>query len=284
MIVKSFELNKLNLENDFFLLYGENEGFKNEVIKNNFERKLPGKIIRYEEKEILNNINNFYNNIFTKSFFDNEKVIIISRISDKIINIIEEIMERNLSEIKIILNGNNLDKRSKLRSLFEKNKKLVCIPFYSDNNQTLMQITNLFFNQKKISISNETINLLVDRSRGDRNNLRNELDKIENYLITKKNITINEIIKLTNLAENYSISELVDNCLAKNQKKTINILNENNFLMEDCIIIIRSFLLKTKRLLKLVKAYENNKNLEAVIASYKPPIFWKEKDIVKKTS
>ena len=69
--------------------------------------------------------------------------------------------------------------------------------------------------------------------------------------------------------------------MAKNKKKTINILNENNYSLDDCIIIIRTFLIKSKRLLKLVKEVKNNKNIEDVISSFKPPIFWKDKDVVK---
>ena len=85
MILKSFELNKLKLNNhDFYLFYGDNEGLKEELIKNLFEKNYLDKIHRYEEREILDNENNFFNGIFTKSFFDNEKLIIINRATDKI--------------------------------------------------------------------------------------------------------------------------------------------------------------------------------------------------------
>jgi DNA polymerase-3 subunit delta len=106
--------------------------------------------------------------------------------------------------------------------------------------------------------------------------------KIENFLFEKKTISLKELYLLTNLSENFNISELVDNCLAKNQNRIINIINENNFSFEDTIIIIRTFLIKSKRLLKLVNNYKLNQNLENVISIHKPPIFWKEKDLVKK--
>ena len=156
------------------------------------------------------------------------------------------------------------------------------MPVYEDNAQTLSGIARDFFKVNKISISQETINLLIDRSRGDRGNLINELNKIESYIKTHKNVSSEEIIKLTDLAENYNVSELLDNCLSKNSKKTINILNENNFSFEDCILIIRSFSNKLKRLQKIQKEYQKNKNLDSIISSFKPPIFWKDKDIVKK--
>ena len=103
-----------------------------------------------------------------------------------------------------------------------------------------------------------------------------------NIFKTHKIVSSEEIIKLTDLAENYNVSELLDNCLSKNSKKTINILNENNFSFEDCILIIRSFSNKLKRLQKIQKEYQKNKNLDSIISSFKPTIFWKDKDIVRK--
>tara|TARA_B100001123_G_C15306298_1_gene1022825 strand:- start:1568 stop:2554 length:987 start_codon:yes stop_codon:yes gene_type:complete len=283
MIIKSFELDKINLKkNNIFLLYGENEGFKNEIIKNYFYNKFSKNVYRYEEKEILNNKEIFFNNIMSKSFFDNKKLIIILRASEKILDIIETILEKNIEDIKIIINSGILDKKSKVRTFFEKNKYTICIPFYEDNNQTLSSIANIFFKEKKIPISQQVTNLIVERSRGDRQNLNNELGKIENYVVNKKRIDISEILKLTNLAENYDISELTDNCLAKNSKRIINILNENNFAIEDCILIIRTLLIKAKRILKIQTEINKNKKIEEIISTYKPPIFWKDKEIVKK--
>ena len=281
MIIKAYELNKINLKkNNIYLLYGENEGLKNKVINDIFKEFLKNNY-KYDEKEVLINKENFFNSILTKSFFETKKIIIILRSSDKIVNIIEEIFERNIEDTKIILLANILEKKSKLRLLFEKNKNIICIPFYADNNQTLSNIVNSYFKEKKIAISQETINLLVDRSRGDRLNLNNELNKIENFTKNRKKINITEILKLTNLAENYSVTELVDSCLAKNLKKTVNILNENNYSTDDCILIIKTFLMKAKRLNKLQNQTKENKNIDQVITSFKPPIFWKDKEIVR---
>ena len=282
MILKSFELNKLNLNNhNFYLFYGENEGFKDEVIKNLFEKNYLDKIHRYEEKEILDNINNFFNTILTKSFFDTEKLIVINRATDKIKEVIEELIEKNPEDIKIILSSKTLEKKSTLRKIFEKEKLTICVPFYEDNNQTLSSISGQFFRDNKISISQQIINLIVSRCRGDRQNLGNELEKIKSYTQNKNKVEIQDILKLTNLAENYSVSELIDSCLSKNKKKTINVLNENNYSPEDCVLIVRTFLMKTKRLAKLCKEQLRVKNLDAVITTFKPPIFWKDKEIVK---
>ena len=281
MILKSFELNKIKLNNyKFYLFYGDNEGLKEENIKNLFEKIYTNKIQRYEEKEILDNIDSFFNSIFTKSFFDNEKLIIINRTTDKIRAIIEDLIEKNPEDIQIILNSKNLEKKSALRKLFEKEKSTVCVPFYEDNNQTLNSIISLFFRNKKIPISQQLINVLVERSRGDRKNLNNELEKIENFSLNKKNLNIEEIIKLTNLADNYSASELVDHSLAKNTRKTVTILSENNYSDEDNIIIIRTLLAKLKRLVKIYELVDEKNNIEQAISACKPPIFWKDKPLV----
>ena len=281
MILKSFELNKLKLNNhDFYLFYGNNEGLKEELIKNLFEKNYLDKIHRYEEKEILDNENNFFDGIFTKSFFDNEKLIIINRATDKIKVLIEGLIEKHPQDIQFILNSKNLEKKSILRKFFEKEKLTVCIPFYEDNNQTLNSIISQFFRNKKIPISQKLINILIERSRGDRKNLNNELVKIEAFSLNKKNISLEKIIKLTNLADNYSASELIDHSLAKNTRKTVTILNENNFSDEDNIIIIRTLLTKLKRLLKIYELVDEENNIEQAISSCKPPVFWKDKPLV----
>ena len=280
MIIKSYELNKLNLDqNKIILFYGKNEGLKNDSINNLLKNK--ENISKYEEKEILENTNIFLENIFSKSLFEDEKIMIIKRVTDKILKVIEEIEEKKIEDVIIILNADILEKKSKLRSFFEKSKKNVCVAFYPDTNQVLSKLTYNFFNQRKISVSPANINLIVNKCNGDRETLFNELDKIEYFSKGGKKITEESIIKLTNLIENHSISDLIDNCLAKNKKKIITILNENNFGNEDCIMITRSFLLKSKKIFKLSNEFKSNKNIDLTISSAKPPIFWKDKEITK---
>ena len=280
MIIKSFEINKINPDlNNLFLLYGKNNGFKNEFTKNIIKKK--NNVFNYEEKDILDNKDGFIEDLLTKSLFDDQKIIIIKRSTDKILNIIEDVLSKKIKDI-IILNADNLEKKSKLRSFFEKDKELICIPFYPDNEQTLSKLAYNFFKNKNIAISQANINLIIDKCNGDREALLNELNKIEHYVKEGKKISSDEIIKLTNLNENHSVLELVDNCLAKNKKKIIDILNENNFNNEDCIMITRSFLNKSKKILQLSTEFEKNKNIELTISTAKPPIFWKDKEITKK--
>ena len=281
MILKSFELNKLKLKNhNFYLFYGNNEGLKEEIIKNLFEKNYPDKVYRYEEREILEKKNDFFDSVLTKSFFDNEKLIIINRASDKFRIFIEELIEISPQDIRFILNSKNLEKKSTLRNFFEKGKEIIISPFYEDNNQTLNSIISQFFRNKKVPISQQLINILIERSRGDRKNLNNELAKIESFLFNKKNINLQEIIKLTNLADNYSASELVDHSLAKNTRKTVTILNENNYSDEDNIIIIRTLLTKLKRLVKVYELVDEKNNVDQAVSLLKPPIFWKDKPLV----
>tara|TARA_Y100000590_G_scaffold194801_1_gene221253 strand:+ start:132 stop:1112 length:981 start_codon:yes stop_codon:yes gene_type:complete len=282
MIVKTFELSKKeNFNSSIFLLYGVNEGFKNEIIEKYFINNLKVNVERYEENEILNN-DDFISGLMNKSLFENEKLIIISRLSEKILKIIELIIEKKISGVTLILNSKSLDKKSKLRNFFEKDKNLVCIPFYEDDKKTLISLANSYFRAKKKSISNEAISILIDRCNGDRKNLYNELNKLTLYLGERNKINTEDVVILTNLSENFSVAELVDNCLSKNSTRTIKILNENIFSADDSIIIIRSLLSKSKRILSLKKDFANKSNVDQIILSYKPPIFWKEKEVVKK--
>ncbi|MDB3859135.1 DNA polymerase III subunit delta [Candidatus Pelagibacter sp.] len=279
MILKSYEINKIDQNiNHLILFYGKNEGLKNEAVRILVKKN---DISNYEEREILDNENNFIENILSKSLFEQQKFIVIKRSTDKILKVIETLNFKNLQDTTIILNADNLEKKSKLRSFFEKDKKLVCIPFYPDNAQMLSKLTYNFLRERKISISPSNINIIINKCSGDRETLINELQKIELFSKNGKKINSENISKLINLGENHSISDLVDNCLAQNKRKIISILNENNFSNEDCITIVRSFLIKSKKLLALSKAFETNKNIDLTISSAKPPIFWKEKEVTK---
>ena len=281
MIIKSFEINKIDpFKNNLILFYGQNEGLKDENIL-----KLSSKfhnIIKYHEREVLENQDNFFESVFSGSLFDEDKFVIINQATDKIVKIIEMLIEKRkkIKEIAILLNANSLEKKSKLRSIFEKN--LLCVPFYIDNNETLFKFTETFLKQKKINISPSNINFLVNKCNGDRRNLKNELHKIEMFCLNKKNIKDEELQKLVCLSENKNISELIDCCLVKDEKNTINILNDNIFNNDDSILITRTFLNKLKKIHKLILSYEKNKNLNETIRNARPPIFWKDKPIVEK--
>lgn len=283
MIKKYFELKKINLSNfNLFLFYGKNDGLQNEVINDTFTSNFKGSVNKYDETEFINNYETLASELLTSSLFEKEKIIIISRTSDKILKFVDEILDKGIKEIKIIFKSSELEKRSKIRIFFEKRKDLIIVPFYEDNSSTLSSIVIKFLNENNINMSRESINLLVDRANGNRKILKTELDKILNYSFTKKKIDLRAVQKLTNLNENYGVNELADNYLEKNKKNIAKILNENIYSDEDCILILRTVLSKSKRLINIIKKYNETKNLDEVIANNKPPIFWKDKDSVKR--
>ena len=283
MIKKYFDLKNINLSNfNLFLFYGKNDGLQNEVINDTFTSNFKGSVNKYDETEFINNYETLASELLTSSLFEKEKIIIISRTSDKILKFVDEILDKGIKEIKIIFKSSELEKRSKIRIFFEKRKDLIIVPFYEDNSSTLSSIVIKFLNENNINMSRESINLLVDRANGNRKILKTELDKILNYSFTKKKIDLRAVQKLTNLNENYGVNELADNYLEKNKKNIAKILNENIYSDEDCILILRTVLSKSKRLINIIKKYNETKNLDEVIANNKPPIFWKDKDSVKR--
>ncbi len=281
MISKHFEIGKFKEETNFFLFYGENEGLKLETIETHFKNFNKKNTHRYTEKEIIANKEIFFESIYSKSFFENEKLILISDVTDKTLNIIEEVIETKIEDEVFILLAKRLEKKSKIRNFFEKDERTLIIPFYEDTSQTLVTIARKILNENKINLSQENLNLIVERAQGDRINLKNELQKIISLSQNNKKMELEDILKLTNLSENYSAGELVDNCLSKNKKRTLNILNENIPSGEDNILILRTFLIKLKRLRKLRLSLKENNNIDQVINSFKPPIFWKDKNIIK---
>ena len=162
-----------------------------------------------------------------------------NRAKVKGINIVKKHVKTTKEKKGGIISKENFIDISNL-SLFEKEKNLICVPVYEDDSRSLNLIVKEFLKKNQLRISQEIINIIIKRSKGDRKNLNNELSKIKNLAISKKKIEIDDILKLTNLAENYSVFELCDNYLAKNSKKVSNILNENNYTSDDCILILRT--------------------------------------------
>jgi len=282
MIIKAFEEKKIDPSNQkIYLMYGENEELKYEIIERIFLKIFEKKVFRYDESEILTNEEIFYNHLSSGSFFEEKKLIIINNVSDKFEGIVNEIINKNLDDINIILISSNLSTKSKLRKIFEKNNNLICIPFYKDTHQSLYKIIEKFLIENNISLPREIINYIIEKSQLNRRNIKNELEKIKNFSVIKKNIRISEIKKLINLYDDYEITELVDQFLLNNKKKILNILNTNTKNYDNQMVILRTFLLRLKRLIKIYEELENEKNIDKVLIKFKPPIFWKDKEILK---
>ena len=287
MIIKSYEILKRDLEFfNSFLIYGENIGLKKNLIKSLLDLKeiKLGKIkkLEFDEEEVIKNQNDFYNLLFSGSLFDDKKAIIVNRITDKSFSFISEIFKKNIKDTLIFFSGERLEKKSKIRNLFEKEKNLVSVACYLDNNFELKRIIDNEIKSFKIKLSNESINLLIERSMGDRINLTNEINKLKSLALNKKIISYQEIKELTNLAGNYQNDFIINACLNGNRKKLKKTIDENNFLIEDFFILLKLFSKKIHRLIKIKKLSHSKNDLEQVINQIKPPIFWKEKEDVKR--
>jgi len=287
MLIKSYEITKKSLNSlNFFLIYGENIGLKQDITRSVLElkEKKNGKYkkFEFEEEEIIKNQNNFFNLIFSGSLFDKKKVIFVNRTTDRLFNLISEISKKDIKDILIFFEADQLEKKSKIRNLFEKDKNLVCIACYQDNNFDLIKIINDEIKQTKIKLSTESINLLIERASGDRNNLRNEVNKLKSFALDKQMVSYDQVKELTNMVGNYQNDYIVNICLNGDKKKLNKILRENNFSFEDFLILLKIFSKKIHRLLKIKIFNRLEKNLDQIFNQIKPPIFWKEKEDVKK--
>ena len=287
MLIKSYEILKkdLNFLNSF-LIYGENTGLKQDIVKSVIKLKekknIKYKQFKFEEEEIIKNQNDFFNLIFSGSLFDKKKVIFVNRTTDRLFNLISEISKKDIKDILIFFEADQLEKKSKIRNLFEKDKNLVCIACYQDNNFDLIKIINDEIKQTKIKLSTESINLLIERASGDRNNLRNEVNKLKSFALDKQMVSYDQVKELTNMVGNYQNDYIVNICLNGDKKKLNKILRENNFSFEDFLILLKIFSKKIHRLLKIKIFNRLEKNLDQIFNQIRPPIFWKEKEDVKK--
>ena len=282
MIVKSFELTKKIPKNiNFFLLYGSNLGLIEEIINKFLKPIFSKNLFIYDEIDLLKNPSQFYEEIFNKSFFDNDKLLIINRATDRILSIIETLVAKNLDDLKIVIKSDILEKKSKLRIFFEKNKDVIVTPFYEETHQQLASIAINFFKEKKIAISSKSLNLILEKVGSDRMSLNNEMQKIYYFYQTEKKVCFDDIKKLINLGKNYNVSELVDQCLIKNKSKVLKMINDNYFSSDDNIAIIKSFINKLKRLKIIQNKVSANSNFETATKFIYPPIFWKDKEIIK---
>lgn len=289
MIYKSYEINKNKtnfLNYNFFLLYGENIGLKKdfrEIFKNELKKKNNNlENLSFYENEITDNGEDFYNSIYSGSLFGDKKLITIFDSSDKIFKEVSDIYEKHSKDVFLIILSNVLDKKSKLRNFFEKSKETVCIPCYPDTERDLESIATTELKKNNITLSRETINLLVEKSNSDRNNLRNEIEKIISYSLNKKKINFEEINSLINLSGDFKSDALINECLSGDilqYKKIISELYANTL---NQIFLLRILSNKVQRLLKIKKQIIGINDLDNIINASRPPIFWKEKPVVKK--
>jgi len=289
MIIKSYEIQKKILEinqYNLFLLYGENDGLKKEIkefIKQQISTKNnDAEFLTFYESDITENEENFYNSIYSGSLFSKKKIIYINGGTDKILSKIEDISEKYPKNVYIIILANILDKKSKLRNYFEKNSKLACVACYLDNDRDLELIARTKLNENKIILSKESLNLLIEKSNNDRTNLKNEIEKIITFSLNNKNLKIEDIKSIINFSGEHKSDNLINECLCGNTVQYKKILSELYMNTINQIFFLRILSNKIQRLLKIKSVERDYKDLETLVNSIKPPIFWKEKPILKK--
>ena len=289
MIIKSYEVQKNTLnfsKYNFFLLYGENVGLKKDIrdiIKIAVNRKNDNiEMISLYETDILNNEDNFYNYIYSGSLFNNKKIITIFEATDKIIKKISSIYNKCSENIFQIIFSGNLEKKSKLRIFFEISEKTICIPCYLDSEKDLETIAQSELRKNNILLSKEALNSLIEKSNFDRGNLKNEIEKIKSYSLTKKNLELNEIRSLINFTGNIKSDVLINECLCGNIFQYKKIISELYINTINQVLLLRILSNKVQRLLNIKEQKNKSNNVDDLINIFKPTIFWKEKALVKK--
>jgi len=289
MIIKSYEINNnFNfLKYNYFLLYGENFGLKKELIDNiklGLRQKEENieKLILFEN-EILSNEDNFNDFVYSGSLFSKKKIITIFDATDKIFKKINEVFEKFPENIYLIIFSEILEKKSKIRNFFEKEKKTICIPCYLDSERDLESVAKMELKKNNITLPRESINLLIEKSNSDRNNLRNEIEKIKSYSLNKKNLDLDKIKLLINFAGEYKSDNLINECLCGNIQQYKKIISEMYINAVNQVLILRILSNKIHRLLKIKEqASKSTNNIDVLINNCRPIIFWKEKPLIKK--
>ncbi len=281
MILKSYIVEQnFNILNEYkaVLLYGENDGIKDDVKSRLKEHNKESEIINFFESEIIKNKNILYENIVNESLFNERKIIFIQSVTDKILNEITQALEKNDGKTKIYIFCDALDKKSKLRNLFEKEKNLAIFACYADNDRTLVNYINKELRGYK-GLSGEFINLIIRNSGSNRKIIQNELVKIKDYF-NKKIINEIQLLEILNIKNNTSFDEIRDKAMVGEKKLTNKLLSEIEIHEDDAFFCLNNL---NYRVLKLIEIQESNSeldNYEKTLDSMRPPIFWKDKPIL----
>lgn len=280
MIVKSYIIEKNESTLDDYksvLIYGENQGLR-EDLKNIIKKKnTDSEIINLFQDEIINNKNILFDETNNVSLFSTKKIIFVHEATDKIFNQIEEILAKPINDLKIIVLANTLEKKTKLRNIYEKDKKFAVVPCYLDNEMTLSFYINKQLKNIK-GVNQEIINLLINNSNSDRKAISNEIKKIVSYG-SKKEINYETVQKLINIKSDTAFSKIRDASLTGDKKKVNQLLSEVEFRNEDIFMYLYSL---NTRVLKLYEIHNINKDvrdIELSIETLKMKIFWKDKPI-----
>ena len=280
MILKSYiieqNINSL-AQYKMILFYGENQGIKKEFKDNLKKIHKDKEVLNLFQEEIIKAKDFLINEISSQSLFGEKKLIFINEANDKILNILEELNEY-IQEDRIFIFGDVLDKKSKLRSYFEKSKEHASVACYQDNGIGLKKIIS-----NKLAgysgINNQTINLIIQSSGLDRGKIYNEIEKIKNCFKEKK-IEIEKLENLLNLKTNDDFSQLKDEAIKGNKFNTNKLLSETIFQTENSVYYLNSINQRINKLNDIENLKHKEKSLDTIINQLKPPVFWKDKPIL----
>ena len=258
-------------------MYGENEGLKDDVKKLIIEKYKDAEIINLFQDEIIKNNNLLFNNLNNNSLFNEKKIFFLYEISDKIFNIIQEVVESKNEDVQIFIFASILDKKSKLRNLFEKKHSLAIIPCYQDNERSLSVYIKTKLNNYK-GVTQEIINIIINNSKLDRRIIKNEIIKIKDFF-SKKVINRNELEILLNIRTNDNFEEIRDASLLGKKDKVNQLISETEFLPEDTFNYLYQMNMRINKLLEVKSINASIRNEELALDSVKPKIFWKDKPV-----
>jgi len=261
------------------LIYGQNNGIKEDIKQKIRDKNNNSEIIIFFEEELLKNKNILFQNIVNESLFNEKKIIFIYEASDKIFDQVYECLEKENKNIKINIFSHNLEKKSKLRNLFEKNTNLAIFPCYEDNERTLIAYINKELKEYK-GLTGEIINLIIYNSNTDRRIIKSELVKIKYFFLNKK-ITKEEIFEILNIKDDTSFDKIRDSALSGDKIKINKLLSEMELLNVDAFFYLNSLNYRVMKLQELIRISDGKSNrYEQALESLKPPIFWKDKPII----
>jgi DNA polymerase III subunit delta len=280
MIFKSYvlEQNLKTFDNfKIFLFYGENQGLKKEFKESLKIKNVNNEILNLLQDDIVQNKDLLVNEISNKSLFNNKKIIFIDQVNEKILNIIEEIVEDIVDE-KIFIFADSLEKKSKLRNYFEKSKECAITACYQDNEITIKKIIINKLNEYQ-GLSPQVVNLIIKNTALDRSKVNNEIEKIKSYFLNKI-IDPNKIDSLLNIKTNDDFNKLKDEALNGNKINTNRLLADTVFEIENNIYYLNSINQRINKLNEIENMKQKNSNIESIISGLKPSVFWKDKPIL----
>jgi DNA polymerase-3 subunit delta len=282
VILKSFIVEKnMEILKNFqaILIYGENIGIKDYIKESTINQNKDSEIIIYFEGELLKSKGILYKNVINDSLFNKKKLIFLQDASDKIYDEIAECLEKQNKDTKIYIFSEKLEKKSKLRNLFEKNKNLAIFPCYQDNERTLITYVNEELREFK-GLTGEIVNLIIFKSSMDRRIIKSEIIKIKTYFLQKK-INKTEILEILNIKKNISFDEIRDNALNGAKEKINQLLSEVELYNEDTFFYLNNLNYRVLKLQEIIEINNKNKNKpEEALEKLKPPIFWKDKPVI----